>query len=98
MSLCQYVLRLRRGLGQASPSLEAPRLQALETRDFFHKHNRKGKIVMIRYKGLVLGSFLAPETDMIFGDGVGASLVRGPYCQLGVGLCDVDAFLHWKRS
>ena len=40
--------------------------------------NIKGKIVMIetsRYKGLVLGSFLAPETDMIFGDGVGASLV-----------------------
>ena len=28
-----------------------------------------------RYKGLVLGSFLAPEIDMIFGDGVGASLV-----------------------
>ena len=31
LSLCQYVLRPRRGLGQASPSLEAPRLQALET-------------------------------------------------------------------
>ena len=28
-----------------------------------------------RYKGLVLGSFLVPEIDMIFGDGVGASLV-----------------------
>ena len=28
-----------------------------------------------RYMELVLGSFLAPETDMIFGDGVGASLV-----------------------
>ena len=27
-----------------------------------------------------LGSFLVPEIDMIFGDGVGASLVRGPYC------------------
>ena len=39
-----------------------------------------------RYKGLVLGSFLVPEIDMIFGDGVGASLVRGPYCQFGVGL------------
>jgi hypothetical protein len=25
--------------------------------------------------GLVLGSFLAPETNIIFGDGVGASLV-----------------------
>ena len=71
LSLCQYVLRPRRGLGQASPSLEAPRLQALQ-------QNRKGKIVMIkasRYMELVLGSFLAPQTDMIFGDGVGASLV-----------------------
>ena len=50
---------------------------------------QKGKIVMTktsRYKGLVLGSFLVPEIDMIFGDGVGASLVRGRYCQLGVGL------------
>ena len=28
-----------------------------------------------RHKGLVLGSFLVPEIDMIFGDGVGASLV-----------------------
>ena len=73
MSLCQYVLRPRRG-----QSLEAPRLQALETRDLFHQQNRKGKIVMTktsRYKGLVLGSFLVPEIDMIFGDGVGASLV-----------------------
>ena len=39
-----------------------------------------------RYEGLVLGSFLVPEIDMIFGDGVGASVVRGPHCQLGVGL------------
>ena len=60
-----------------------------ETRDLFHQQNRKGKIVMTktsRYKGLVLGSFLAPEIDIIFGDGVGASLVRGPYWQFGVGL------------
>ena len=35
---------------------------------------------------------------MIFGDGVGASLVRGPYCQLDVGLCDVDVFLHWNSA
>ena len=38
----------------------------------FHQHNRQGKIVMIktsRYMGLVLGSFLAPQADMIFGDG-----------------------------
>ena len=45
-----------------------------------------------------LGSFFAPEIDMIFGDGVGASLVRGPYCQLDVGLCDVDVFLHWNSA
>ena len=57
LSLCQYILRPRRGLGQALPSLEAPRLQALAT---FHQHNRKGKIVMIktsRYIRLVMGSF-----------------------------------------
>jgi hypothetical protein len=57
--------------------------------DLFHQHNRRGKIVMTktsRYKGLVVGSFLAPEIGIIFGDGVGASLVRGPYCQLGVAL------------
>ena len=40
--------------------------------------------------GLVMGS---PEPDMIFGDGVGTSLVRGPHSEHGVGLwCDVDAF------
>ena len=60
------------------PGLAEPRLQALEIRQLFHQQNRKGKIVMIkasRYIGLVLGSFLVPQTDMIFGDGVGASLV-----------------------
>ena len=80
-ALCHQVLRPTRGLGQASSSLQAPRLEALEARDLFHQHNRKGKIVMIKtskYKGLVLGSFLAPEIDMIFGDGVGASLVGQP--------------------
>ena len=58
LSLCQYVLRPRRGLAQASPSLEAPGLQALEIRDLLHQHNRKGKVVMIRtrrYKKLVFG-------------------------------------------
>ena len=35
---------------------------------------------------------------MIFGDGVGASLVRGPYCQLDVGLWEVDVFLHWHNA
>ena len=69
--------------------------QSFTTRDLFHQQNRKGKIVMIkasRYMELVLGSFLAPEIDLIFGDGGGTSVVRGPYYQLGVGLCDVDAF------
>ena len=104
----RYVLRSKRGLAQASPglaqaspSLKAPRLQAFEARDLLHQHNRKGQVVMIktRYKRLVFGFvFFAPEIDMIFGDGVGASLVRGPYCQLNVGLCDVDVFLHWNRA
>ena len=31
-----------------------------------------------RYKGPVLDSFLVPDIDMIFGDGVGASLVLLP--------------------
>ena len=60
-----------------TPSLEAPRLQALETGPLSSKE-QKGKDChdqASRYKGLVLGSFLAPEIDMIFGDGVGASLV-----------------------
>ena len=35
---------------------------------------------------------------MNVGDGVEASLVRGPYCQLDVGLCDVDVFLHWNSA
>ena len=70
LSLCQDVLRPRRGLAQASPGLvqallnfEVPRLQALETRDLFHQHNRKGKVFMIktkRYKRVgFLCSFLA---------------------------------------
>ena len=64
-STCQYVLRLRRGLAQASPglaqaslSLKAPRLQAFEARDLLHQHNRKGQVVMIktrRSKRLVFG-------------------------------------------
>ena len=65
LSLCQYVLRPRRGLAQASPglaqaspSLKAPRLQAFEARDLLHQHNRKGQVVMIktrRSKRLVFG-------------------------------------------
>ena len=35
---------------------------------------------------------------MIFGDGVGASLVRGPYCQLDIGLSEIDIFLHWINA
>ena len=48
-------------------------------RSLLHQHNRKGMVVIVktrRYKRLVLGSLFAPETDMIFGDGVGASLVH----------------------
>ena len=65
LSLCQYVLRSRRGLAQASPGLaqaspsrKAPRLQAFEARDLLHQHNRKGQVVMIktrRSKRLVFG-------------------------------------------
>ena len=33
-----------------------------------------------RYKGLVMGSFLVPEIDLIFGNGVGASLVGLTFC------------------
>ena len=37
------------------------------------------------------GSFLAPEISRLFGDTVGASLVRGPGCQLVVAMmCDAD--------
>ena len=39
-----------------------------------------------RHKGLVLGSFLVPEIDVLFGDRVVAFLLRGPCCQLGVSL------------
>ena len=62
------------------PGLAEPRsarLQALETRDLFHQQNRKGKIVMTktsRYKGLVLGSFLVPEIDMILETELGPPL------------------------
>ena len=82
LSLCQYVLRPWRGLAQASPGLAWLRPGLGEPRSALiaglHQHNRKGKIVMIktrRYKRLVFGFDFAPETDMIFGDGVGASLV-----------------------
>ena len=34
---------------------------------------------------------------MIFGDEVGTSLVRGPYCQRGV-VCDADALLHCNST
>ena len=64
LSLCQQVSRPRRGLGQASPSLEAPRLQALDSfinilegKDYHHE-DKQGKEASF-------GSFLAPETDMI---------------------------------
>ena len=86
------------GLGQASPSLEAPRLQVLETRDLFHQENRKGKIVMTktsRYKGLVLGSFWVREFNIIFGDGVGGLPCSRPLLPTR---CWFDAFLHWNSA
>ena len=46
-----YVLYPRRGLGQASPSLKAPRLQALETRDLFHQQNKNGRLSWPRQAG-----------------------------------------------
>ena len=77
LSLCQYVCGPRRGFGQTSLSLEASRLQALEIRQLFYQQNRKLKIFMIkasRYMGLVLGSFLAPQTDMILETELGPPL------------------------
>ena len=93
--------RSRLCLTQASPSLKAPRLQAFEARDLLHQHNRKGQVVMLktrRSKRPVFGFVFCTLNWMNFGDGVGASLVRGPYSQLDVGLCDVDAFLMEQRS
>ena len=49
------------------PGLAEPRSASIPGKDC----HDQGKQV----HGLVLASFLAPQTDMIFGDGVGASLV-----------------------
>ena len=60
------------------PGLAEPRSASLAGFGFFHQHIRKGKVVITKTskeKRLLLGSFLTPETDMIFGDGVGASPV-----------------------
>ena len=60
------------------PGLAEPRSASLAGFGFFHQHIRKGKVVITKTskeKRLLLGSFLAPETDMVFGDGVGASPV-----------------------
>ena len=40
---------------------------------------------------------LAPETDMIFGDGVEASLFEALIAN-AVFLCDADALLHWNSA
>ena len=56
------------------PGLAEPRSASLAGFGFFRQHIRKGKVVITKTskeKRLLLGSFLAPETDMIFGDGVG---------------------------
>ena len=55
-----------------------PRLQAVETRDLFQQQNRRKEYHNQdkQAQGASFGgSFLVPEIDMIFGDGVGASLV-----------------------
>ena len=60
------------------PGLAEPCSASIAGFGLFHQHIRKGKIVITKTskeKRLLLGSFLAPETDMILGDGVGASLV-----------------------
>ena len=58
-SLCQYILRPKRGLAQASPGLAwplawpRPREPRSASIAGLHQHNRKGKIAMIktrRYK------------------------------------------------
>ena len=77
------------------PGLAEPRSASIAGFGLFHQHIRKGKIVITKTskeKRPLLDSFSALETDMIFGDGVKASLVRGPYWV--VILCDVDALLH----
>ena len=60
----------------------------------------KGKVVTKtrRYKRLVLGFVFCTWNWYDFWRRVGASLVRGPYCQLDVGLCEVDVFLHWNSA
>ena len=65
LSLCQYMLRPKRGLAQASPGLAWLRPGLAEPRSAsiagLHQHSRKGKIVMIktrRYKRLVVGFVL----------------------------------------
>ena len=70
-----------------------PRRASLAGFGFFHQHIRKGKVVITKTskaKRLLLGSFLAPETDMIFGDGVGASLVRSH-----AGFHESSGYLGW---
>ena len=60
------------GFAQASPSLEALRLQACINIIERERLSYQDKKVQ---EASFLGSVFAPETDMIFGDGVGASLV-----------------------
>ena len=69
------------------PGLGEPRSASIAG---LHQHSRKGKIVLIktrRYKRPELTCFWRRSWT---------SLVRGSYCQLDVGLCDVDVFLHWN--
>ena len=56
---------------------------------------QKGKDGHDQDKGLVLGSFLVPEIDMIFGDGVGGLPCSRPLLPTR---CWFDAFLHWNSA
>ena len=80
------------------PGLAEPRSASLAGFGFFHQHIRKGKVVITKTskeKRLLLGSFLAPETDMIFGDGVG-----GLPCDTKLSpLASTDLFpINWNPS
>ena len=60
--------------GGPRPRLAEPRLHALETTGPLSSKEQKGKDCHDKQvQGVSFGFVLAPEIDMIFGDGVGAS-------------------------
>ena len=83
------------------PGLAEPRSASLAGFGFFHQHIRKGKVVITKTskeKRLLLGSFLAPETDMIFGDGVGASPVSYSLSRSSSSSSVVSRWIHRCRT